>query len=327
MTDRLPSMLVYFWNGIGDLWLSVPTLRSLNELSGGRITLLMPRHLHEALPLDLQALPCLHLPGGMDRRKAPPRSVIQSMLGQVSAGTFVCLVPYWSPFLETLKEEVAAPVSIGVAGSRCDQTVGRVGQHYADLIFEVASALGEKRSIERFASRPFLMAEQNERRAARIRSAFDGHRLLIVHTVSSERRKCLSATAATEIVSRFLEEHADFMALIVDPIDTGLAARLGGDRAFCVPYYSVATVAAVIARADFFLGIDSCFLHASDLLRVPSVGIFGPTEPSNWGFRFSDGSALSAPSVDEITPRNVVEMMRRRLASSPSKQQIALSIS
>jgi ADP-heptose:LPS heptosyltransferase len=37
--------------------------------------------------------------------------------------------------------------------------------------------------------------------------------------------------------------------------------------------------------ADLFLGVDSLFLHAADLFRVPSVGLFGPTACEEWGFR------------------------------------------
>ena len=60
-----------------------------------------------------------------------------------------------------------------------------------------------------------------------------------------------------------------------------------GDRVIPSCGLSLDFALALIAEADLFVGIDSSFLHAADLFRVPGVGMFGPTAPSEWGFRFA----------------------------------------
>ena len=47
---------------------------------------------------------------------------------------------------------------------------------------------------------------------------------------------------------------------------------------------------AVISLSDLFIGIDSGLLHAAAALRIPGVGIFGPTSPQ---FRFAPDSSCS----------------------------------
>jgi ADP-heptose:LPS heptosyltransferase len=42
-----------------------------------------------------------------------------------------------------------------------------------------------------------------------------------------------------------------------------------------------------VQESDLFLGADSSMLHAADLFRVPGVGLFGPTDPRRYGFRFA----------------------------------------
>ena len=59
---------------------------------------------------------------------------------------------------------------------------------------------------------------------------------------------------------------------------------------------------ALIGVADLFLGIDSAMLHIADLYRIPGVGIFGSTDPKQWGFRFSPHRHVI---VDDINSTNI----------------------
>jgi heptosyltransferase-1 len=40
----------------------------------------------------------------------------------------------------------------------------------------------------------------------------------------------------------------------------------------------------ILSLAELVVGIDSGPLHVSDALRVPTLGIFGPSSPNSWGF-------------------------------------------
>jgi hypothetical protein len=64
----------------------------------------------------------------------------------------------------------------------------------------------------------------------------------------------------------------------------------------------------LVSRMKIFIGVDSSFLHVSDLARIPGIGLFGPTDCNRWGYRFAphahllllrDGKGFSVSPVVE----------------------------
>ena len=68
----------------------------------------------------------------------------------------------------------------------------------------------------------------------------------------------------------------------------------------------------LVAQANFFLGVDSCMLHVADFCRVPSIGIFGPTQADEFGFRLGPNITIQA---DGGMRSIEVEMVRRAIES------------
>src|SRR5206468_1417974 len=48
---------------------------------------------------------------------------------------------------------------------------------------------------------------------------------------------------------------------------------------------SLSLVLAVVARCKGFLGNDSGVTHMATALGLPTVAVFGPTDPEIWGYR------------------------------------------
>ncbi len=70
------------------------------------------------------------------------------------------------------------------------------------------------------------------------------------------------------------------------------------------------------------MGIDSCMLHAADLARVPGVGLYSPTQPAIWGFRFAPhrhvyGGTMADISVDDVF--SAMESLVGELAGTPPR--------
>jgi ADP-heptose:LPS heptosyltransferase len=91
----------------------------------------------------------------------------------------------------------------------------------------------------------------------------------------------------SKLVTAFLERHPDFIVFMLDFRKASMKVGEFEDlfihpRGLPLPY-----AFAVLGESDLFLGVDSCMLHAADLFRVPGVGVFGPTDPRRWGFRFA----------------------------------------
>ncbi len=142
------------------------------------------------------------------------------------------------------------------------------------------------------------------REAARLRGPWE--RMLFVHPETGAERTWEPARFAW-VIERFLAERPDYMAVVssLAPIDY----EWRGGRVKRIDLHLELTLA-LVRHADLFLGVDSCFLHAADLNRVPGVALFGPTKSWQWGFRFSRRSRdISAESMDAIGPEPVLEAL------------------
>lgn len=72
---------------------------------------------------------------------------------------------------------------------------------------------------------------------------------------------------------------------------------------------------------DLFIGIDSVFLHLTNLFKVPTIGIFGPTDPVEWGLKFTQGEiVVSKSGKTEDIPVALVEHAVNRLIEQLNAQ-------
>jgi ADP-heptose:LPS heptosyltransferase len=68
-----------------------------------------------------------------------------------------------------------------------------------------------------------------------------------------------------------------------EPLSAALAATLGPDRVVdVVGRESLLVQAACVARTALYVGNDSGFTHIAAALGVPTVGVFGPTDPRQY---------------------------------------------
>lgn len=69
---------------------------------------------------------------------------------------------------------------------------------------------------------------------------------------------------------------------------------------------------ALVACLHLFLGNDTAILHSANALGVPTVALFGPTNPRKWGAQGGSHRILQAADglMSSIETRNVIENMR-----------------
>lgn len=93
---------------------------------------------------------------------------------------------------------------------------------------------------------------------------------------------------------------------------------------------SIAELAAVIAQARVFAGVDTGASHIADLLGIPSAVLFARTNPRHWGPRGPNSLAVGAQGfsrhphnfpkseMDEIPYENLADALREILAIEQS---------
>lgn len=143
----------------------------------------------------------------------------------------------------------------------------------------------------------------------------DGPPVLALAPIAADPAKtwpltCFKTLAAT------LTSEGWRVVLIGGPSDAALAADLAAAVPGCMTIFNepdLLTVAAALARARAFVGNDSGLSHMAAAMGVPTLAIFGPTDPTRygpWGGQVviapkGDLAALSVAAVGEAFKRLV----------------------
>ena len=95
-----------------------------------------------------------------------------------------------------------------------------------------------------------------------------------------------------EVAQRLHQQHGLAVALVGGPSDTELCDALCrqsdlGSETICstAGRLSLKETAALLAKAELFVGIDSGLAHMATALARPTVVLFGPSNPEKWGSR------------------------------------------
>jgi ADP-heptose:LPS heptosyltransferase len=315
---RFERPAVFYANGLGDTILAVPALRALAALIPWRLTLICDANLPQILLAGLRL-----------RRTVRTRMVrnipdwtrefdFKNVLRRVGrCDFFISLVPWHSQSLQVLLDRLGSAGSIGYSEQFEVQIPLDFRKHASDLSFDLPLRLHNSLRFEDYAA-PLSLGVRARRLAAKIRKAVPGGRLLVVHA-DTGANKMWPAERFVETLNEFLERHPEFIVLLIgamkQPLDHG--RHLGR----IMPCYGIPFHAAlgIVESADIFLGVDSCMLHAADFFRIPSVGLFGASNPREFGFRLTRARIIcEAKSMEGIETQTVIQALERLARSFPT---------
>lgn len=311
---RARNPTVYFSTLIGDAVLTLPTLRALGEAFSAPLTLLCPkvafdlcfREVSSRL-VDVTGTPPVGPALGPTSDRILDYEALAAEIGPVDL--FINAVPWDIPsniFARPLRQRLAPTTSIGFpTGDTYDWVLPRDVAHSADLAFKLARLFDPSARIETYARPvPIPLAVQAEVRSLRA-SLAPGAKVVAVHADSSWIKKRWPVTRFIELLDRFLARHREFVAWVVGMGHEELDVGRERDRVFSHLGAPLDLAMGMVTSADLFVGVDSCMLHAADLARVPGVGLFGPTKPSTWGFRFAPHRHIDMDTMADITVEQV----------------------
>jgi ADP-heptose:LPS heptosyltransferase len=312
------SVAVFFANGLGDHILTLPALRALRGALPSRLTLVTgegkARWIFGDVRFDDVVQVAMARPGDDAARDFPVADVVDRIGG---VGCLVSLVPWHSESLSALADAIRPAWSIGMH-QVFDYAVDTRSVHAADRAFDVVNAFFPRLDLDDFTA-PIPLPMWSEIGAQRVREAAGaGRRILVVHDETATRSKRWSPSRLEETLALLTQEYPELFVVVpsrrAPTFDVG---RLGGDIA-SIERLSLAFFLALVADADYFIGVDSFGLHAADIYGVPALGLFGPTRAEEWGFRFTGaGTSLRAgDSMDDLTVDHVVAAFRELVAGS-----------
>lgn len=309
---KAEAPVIFFINGIGDNILNLPALRALGALFAGRSSLICcgsALFMFDELPL----------------KRAIKISVESSAYGRefdadaVAAETgscdvFLSLVPWHSESLTRLVKKLRPQMSVGFFSNYDIRLPLNFDQHTSELAFDLVRLFDARSRLKDFTAPPCYPNEARAEARKLRQQLSPGAKALAVHADTGQK-KMWDGDKLMQTLDTFLSLHTDFTVLLVGGRPQSLDCGLYGDRV--IPCYGLPLPVsmALVTEADFFLGIDSCMLHAADFAGVPSVGLFGPTSAAEFGFLVGPHIAIQAPhTMAEIEVSDVAGALESLLA-------------
>ncbi len=309
--------LLILINARGDYLLNLPAVRAVCHLFAARLTVVVrrgvPAELYGGLPVRRFIEVDLDFTSPSLDRRFDGGSLARQIGG--------------CDLLMSLNSWYAAPMARLLDGLRPRHSIGYhptfdralpldFSKHNADLGFDLALALDATLRIDAFAGPPEVGADARRIAAAMLAAVPAGVTRLVLHgeTKADKQWRPERFVAVLDRLLTRLER-----AVVLDVAYQRMAHDAGvrGDRVIPCAGLPLSAAMALIEGAAIFIGVDSCFLHAADLFRVPGVALFGPTDPHEFGFRFAEHRHVKGPSMDEIGVDEVaaaVENLQAELA-------------
>jgi ADP-heptose:LPS heptosyltransferase len=227
---------------------------------------------------------------------------------------FLSLVPWHSESLTRLVEKLRPQLSVGYFSNYDIQIPLNFNQHTSELAFDMVRLFDEGRRLQDFTAPPCYPNDARAE-ARKLREQLNlGAKALAVHADTGQK-KMWDGVKFMQTLDIFLSLHQEFTVLLVGGRPQSLDCGLYGDRV--IPCYGLPLPVsmALVTEADYFLGVDSCMLHAADFAGVPGVGLFGPTSAAEFGFLVGPHIAIQAThNMAEIEAPDVADALESLLA-------------
>jgi ADP-heptose:LPS heptosyltransferase len=296
--------VVFHCHGLGDALLSLPAVRGLAQLYPHRLRLVCApgegRAIYAGLPLARIQEVALRREG---MRWTFDVAAVAEQLGP--SDLLISLNTWYSESLMALARALGTRATVGLFPRFRFAASFDPGKHAFDLMFDLVRRIEPALRLEDFAEGPQLPATALAF-ARRLRESLPPTSRIVALHSRTKRHKMWSEERIRSAVGRLLEGSPESVVVILDEVAWTKLGVPYPDRILTWPNLPLAEALALVSIADLFVGIDSCMLHAADLWRVPGVGLFGPTSPKRFGFRFADHRHIRERRVQDVEEDQVL---------------------
>lgn len=156
-------------------------------------------------------------------------------------------------------------------------------RHHSDRFLETLGASRASLNADEPLQLPTPLVEQG--RAALVRLGILPDRpLALIHPGSGSRHKCTNAEVLADVIVALNQQGLGTL-ILEGPADEAVAAqllRVLPVKPTVLRNRDLSIVAAVMTRAQVYIGHDSGTTHLAARLGVPTLALFGPTNQEQW---------------------------------------------
>ncbi len=309
-TAKFQSPVIFMCNGIGDGLLALPAIRALSLMFEDKLTIVYdsvvtPYWLYQ-LPLNKIVLIEAY------RDENDIFFDYQSTAEQViKCDLFISLIFTYSRCLENLIKLIKPTKTIGFHRSFDIYVEQSNNQHISDVYFKIPKVflpsvdisyyhypLGNIHTADKLAEKILMTIQVNA----------DNPSIVAIHA-DTQSDKMWTEQSWLELFHLINLENPNTTFFV---FGMSLVFEIKNDRVYDFTRLPFEISIALINLCDVFIGVDSCLLHAADLLNIPGVGLFFSTDPLIWGYRFADSfKNLKHTASRQITPQRVFDVLSR----------------
>jgi len=288
LVSRLKTGIV-FANGLGDSILALPTLRAISSVLRGPVTLATSFGPADIIFADvgfdeIVKVPLVE-PNPTDRGYLCPQLTAKAVF---ESECLVFLASGWHERHQEVSALAKAGWTMGLCGEYDFETGYDPAAHSVDRTFTLAKVFDNSLIVEDFCA-PFPLPAKFEKAARDLRNAVGADmKLLVVQEETATDEKCWHPDYFQKCLIEITKRHPDVFVLVLSRDGPRFDISPLSDRMYSIDNIRFPFFASIISKADAFLGVDSVGIHCADLWNIPAVGLFGPTSPQEWGFRFTN---------------------------------------
>lgn len=139
--------------------------------------------------------------------------------------------------------------------------------------------------------------------------------IVFIHPGSGSRAKCVGPEILVPVVEA-IQDNGAISVILEGPADRYQVERLL--HALPMPPFvlrglDLLTVAGILAQGVLFVGHDSGLTHLASLVGIPTVALFGPTDPERWAPRGARVTVVKGGPAFEMQESQVVSACLGRL--------------
>ena len=127
-------------------------------------------------------------------------------------------------------------------------------------------------------------------------------RVIAIHPGSGSPHKCVEPSLLATVATRLLAVTNTRLFILSGPADgqsvRALCSLLPADSFKVVAEHSLTSIVSHLSDVHLFIGHDSGLSHLAVACGIPSVVLFGPTDPSQWAPRGTSVSVIQGNSCE-----------------------------
>jgi heptosyltransferase III len=155
--------------------------------------------------------------------------------------------------------------------------------HQSEIILKMIAPLVSADCAARHPLRVPERARHHGRRLIADTMGPSSRDLVLIHPGSGSHHKCTSPDVMVAVIDWAAASGLQ-PCLLEGPADADMVAAVRCTRAIpAIRGVDLSALAAVLSLATLYIGHDSGVTHLADWLDVPTIAIYGPTDPTRWG--------------------------------------------